>query len=93
MEQRCAEVNGKTLYIAASDSHGGGGENHRFFVFLSIGEGGYSYTQEEEPNDSAEEATEPTQPGLPMTMEPPMATPQAGERSTGRTMSTHSTSP
>ena len=52
------EVNGKTLYIAASDSHGGGGENHWFFVFLSIGEGGYSYTQEEEPNDSAEEATE-----------------------------------
>ena len=52
------EVNGKKLLIAASDSHGGGGDNHWFFVFLSIGEGGYSYDQEEEPNDSAEEANE-----------------------------------
>ena len=43
---------------ALSDSHGGGGDAHWFFVFLSIGESGYSYTEEEEPNDALEEANE-----------------------------------
>jgi len=52
------EVDGKKLLIAASDSHGGGGDAHWFFVFLSIGESGYSYTEEEEPNDALEEANE-----------------------------------
>jgi hypothetical protein len=50
------EVNGKKLLISASDANGGGGDNHWFFVFLSIGEGGYSYTQETEPNDLPTEA-------------------------------------
>lgn len=50
------EVDGKKLILSASDANGGGGDNHWFFLFISIGEGGYSYTQESEPNDLLSEA-------------------------------------
>jgi hypothetical protein len=52
------EVNGRQLIISTSDSNGGGGDNHWFFIFLSIGESGYAYTEESEPNDLLEEANE-----------------------------------
>jgi len=50
------EVNGKKLIVSAKDANDRGGDNHWFFVFLSIGEGGYSYTQETEPNDEMTDA-------------------------------------
>ncbi len=52
------EVSGGKIYIAASDSHEGGGDSHWFFVYFAIGDSGSSYDQESEPNDTTEEANE-----------------------------------
>ena len=52
------EVSGGKIYIAASDSHGGGGDSHWFFVYFAIGDSGSVYELETEPNDTMEEANE-----------------------------------